>query len=224
MADRVVPIYGRSVFPEMKVNWTTYASNIGHRNWPGCFRCHDGKHVNEQGKVLTRECTTCHTMPQRGPLTPIGTEMPASTANWHPWELKAKHAEMLCNRCHAAGFRPPGTCAGCHKLDTSAPMMDAGCDTCHLKDQEVKPLADCKTCHEDLAGLHKKGGHPDASCTDCHKPHGWKVTGREICMGCHDDKAKHYRGRDCASCHDFTGDTPPKTAQAAAPLATAHGA
>ncbi|NOZ01619.1 MAG: cytochrome C, partial [Deltaproteobacteria bacterium] len=50
-------IYDRSVFPAMKVDWKTYASNIGHRNWPGCFRCHDGKHVTESGGVLSRECT-----------------------------------------------------------------------------------------------------------------------------------------------------------------------
>ncbi len=221
---RVIDIYDRSVFPEMKVNWKTYASNIGHRNWPGCFRCHDGRHVNEQGQVLTRECTTCHTLPQRGPLTPIGTEMPASTENWHPWELKGKHAAMLCNRCHAAGYRPPTSCAECHKLDAKAPMMDSGCDSCHEKEQEVKPLVECKTCHESLPGLHTKGGHPDAACTDCHKPHTWLVVGRETCTACHDDKVKHYPGKDCASCHDFRGNTPPRTAGLAAPPLPAHGA
>ncbi len=221
---RVTDIYDRSVFPEMKVNWKTYSSNIGHRNWPGCFRCHDGKHVNEQGQVLTRECGTCHTMPQRGPLTPIGTEMPASTENWHPWELKGTHAVLLCNRCHAAGYRPPTSCAECHKLDTKAPMMDAGCDTCHAKEQEVKPINDCKTCHDSLPGLHNKGGHPDASCTDCHKPHLWMVTGRDACMACHDDKGNHYKGQACAPCHDFKGNAPAKSAQAGSPLAAAHGA
>ena len=223
VVTRLIGIYDRSVFPAMKVNWTTYASNIGHRNWPGCFRCHDGKHVSQDGKVLTRECTACHTMPQRGPLTPIGTAMPVSSENWHPWELKGKHATMLCNRCHAAGYRAPSGCAECHKLDTKAPMMDSGCDNCHLKEQEVKPLADCKTCHDSLPGLHTKGGHPDAACTDCHKPHVWKVSGRETCTACHDDKANHHPGQACASCHDFTGDTPPKSA-ATAPAATAPGA
>ena len=222
--QRVVDIYGRSVFPAMKVNWTTYASNIGHRNWPGCFRCHDGKHVTAGGKVLTRECTACHTMPQRGPLTPIGTSLPASPENWHPWELKGKHAVILCNRCHAAGFRAPSGCAECHKLDTKAPMMDGGCDTCHAAEQQVKPLNDCKGCHDTLPGLHNKGGHPDATCTDCHKPHVWKVTGRDTCLACHDDKVNHHKdGGACASCHDFktdSGGNAPATPAAAA----AHGA
>ena len=221
---RVVDIYDRSVFPDMNVNWKTYGSNIGHRNWPGCFRCHDGTHFNEEGKVLSKECTVCHTMPQRGPLSPIGTTMPASMQNWHPWELKGKHATILCSRCHAAGYRPPTDCADCHKLDTKAPMMDSGCDTCHANEQEVQPINDCKTCHDMLPGLHTKGGHPDASCTDCHKPHLWKVAGRDTCLTCHDDKKDHYKdGGDCASCHEFTGTASRSARRAAAPVA-AHGA
>ena len=68
-----IGIYDRSVFPEMKVNWRTYHSNISHRNWPGCFRCHDGKHVSKTGKVLGNGCTSCHTQPVRSPLMPLGT-------------------------------------------------------------------------------------------------------------------------------------------------------
>ncbi len=200
-----VELYDRSVFPAMNVSWTTYADNLGHRNWPGCFRCHDGRHVTDRGKVLTRECTACHTMPQRGPLAPLGTVMPASSQGWHPWTLAGKHATMLCNRCHSAGFRPPETCAACHQINPQAPMIDLGCDTCHLQEQEVKPVVDCTICHDDLTGLHTKGGHPDADCTDCHQPHTWKVTDRSLCETCHDDKKDHYPGDGpCTACHSFT--------------------
>ena len=202
--ETVTEIYGRSVFPQMNVNWTTYASNIGHRNWPGCFRCHDGKHVNPAGKVLTTDCTICHTMPQRSALAPIGAEVPSSTENWHPWTLKGTHATMLCSRCHAAGFRAPTDCAECHKIDVAAPMMAMGCETCHAKEQEVQPINDCKTCHESLAELHTAGGHPDAACTDCHQHHVWKVTARDACLTCHDDKKDHMTdGGPCAECHTF---------------------
>jgi len=205
----VVNIYDRAVFPAMNVNWKTYGNNIGHRNWPGCFRCHDGRHVTETGEVLTRSCTICHTMPQRGPLVPLGTVMPTSQLPWHPWELQGKHAEMLCNRCHAAGYRPPGTCAACHDIDPKAPMIDNGCDSCHVEAQQVKPLASCSDCHDDLPGLHQQGGHPDADCTDCHHPHGWLVTGRSTCVSCHDDKQDHYPDDgSCTDCHDFTGSSP----------------
>ena len=202
--EAVAAIYSRSVFPKMKVNWRSYASNIGHRNWPGCFRCHDGKHATRDGRVLTTECTVCHTMPQRGTLAPIGAAVPTSSENWHPWELKGKHATILCNRCHAAGYRPPTDCAECHKLDATAPMMESGCEVCHAAEQEVQPINDCKTCHDSLGGLHASGGHPDAVCTDCHAPHAWKVASREPCLTCHEDKKEHYPdGGVCAACHEF---------------------
>src|SRR6185503_1757113 len=43
-AEALVAIYRRNVFPEMKVGWGTYPNNIGHADFPGCFRCHDDKH------------------------------------------------------------------------------------------------------------------------------------------------------------------------------------
>jgi len=195
-AQAACDIYDHSVFPDMKVNWTSYAMNIGHRNWPGCFRCHDGNHVSEDGRVLSKECTTCHTMPQRGPLGPLGSAVPTSSENWHPLPLQGKHADLLCNRCHAAGFRPTMDCAGCHKLKADAPMM-GDCTTCHSAPGVKLPLADCKTCHDTLGGLHKKGGHPDASCMDCHAKHVWTVTSREACLACHDDKKEHNAPTFC---------------------------
>ncbi len=217
-------IYSRSVFPKMKVDWTTYPDNIGHRNWPGCFRCHDGRHATSDANILTRSCTACHTMPQRGPLETLGALPPVSEEAWHPFPLKGKHATMMCNRCHSPGVRPSADCTTCHKFDATAPMMSGGCDTCHAKEQEIKPINDCKTCHEKLPGLHTKGGHPDASCTDCHRQHIWKVTGRDACVACHDDKKEHYKdGGDCASCHEF-GAPSSKSAQAGSTLAAGHGA
>ena len=32
----------------MKTDWRKFPDNIGHLYYRGCFRCHDGKHVNEQ--------------------------------------------------------------------------------------------------------------------------------------------------------------------------------
>ena len=42
-------IYTSNVFPKMKVTWGTYPNHLGHEDFPGCFRCHDGLHVNEKG-------------------------------------------------------------------------------------------------------------------------------------------------------------------------------
>jgi hypothetical protein len=197
-------IYGRNVFPSMKVDWTTYPNNIGHRNWPGCFRCHNDRHANEAGKVLTSSCPVCHTVPQRGPLMPLGATGPTSAEPWHPWPLKGKHVQVLCHLCHRAGYRPPLDCVSCHKIDTSAPMMSMECGTCHLKEQEAKPIADCKSCHNKLGGEHKKGEHPKTECMVCHPHHSWKVTTRDTCLACHSDKKDHNAPTLCGECHQFT--------------------
>ncbi len=201
---QAIAIFDRSVFPAMKVNWKTYTSNIGHRNWPGCFRCHDGRHVSKKGKILSMGCTECHTMPERGPLMPLGSVSTDSKMPWHPVQLQGKHARILCNQCHSAGYRPPSECAECHKFDTAAPMMKMACTDCHQKPGEAKPLTACKECHDTVRGLHTKGGHPESACTDCHKPHEWKVTGRDRCLECHSDMKEHNAAKGaCVSCHSF---------------------
>ena len=61
-ARRLVAIYDRNVFPDMKVTWGTYPNNIGHMAYPGCFRCHDGSHVAKNGKALSNDCSLCHNL------------------------------------------------------------------------------------------------------------------------------------------------------------------
>jgi nitrate/TMAO reductase-like tetraheme cytochrome c subunit len=53
-------IYARNVFPEMKITWGTYLNNLGHMDFPGCFRCHDGSHASAGGKTIPNDCDTCH--------------------------------------------------------------------------------------------------------------------------------------------------------------------
>jgi hypothetical protein len=55
-------LYQRYVVPPMKVGWGTYATNIGHQDAPGCFRCHDGNHKSTDGRVIPQDCETCHTV------------------------------------------------------------------------------------------------------------------------------------------------------------------
>ena len=61
-ADVLTTIYKQNVFPEMKVTWGTYPNNIGHNNFPGCFRCHDGNHTTKDGKTITNDCAACHNL------------------------------------------------------------------------------------------------------------------------------------------------------------------
>ena len=47
-------------FPQMKVTWNLYPNHIGHKDSPGCFRCHDNKHKTTDGEKVGKKCGTCH--------------------------------------------------------------------------------------------------------------------------------------------------------------------
>ncbi len=53
-------IYGRNVFPDMRLTWGTHPNHIGHEDFLGCFRCHDGNHQAAGGRVISQECDACH--------------------------------------------------------------------------------------------------------------------------------------------------------------------
>lgn len=59
-AAAVTSVYDRNVFPQMSVAWGTYANNIGHTDFTGCFRCHDEQHTAPGGKKITQDCSACH--------------------------------------------------------------------------------------------------------------------------------------------------------------------
>ena len=59
-AEGVKKIYLRNIFPDMAVVWGSHPNNIGHEDFPGCFRCHDGKHKSSDGKVISDDCESCH--------------------------------------------------------------------------------------------------------------------------------------------------------------------
>jgi hypothetical protein len=53
-------LFARNVFPSMNVKWGTYANNVGHMNFPGCFRCHDESHKAKDGSTISQDCELCH--------------------------------------------------------------------------------------------------------------------------------------------------------------------
>jgi nitrate/TMAO reductase-like tetraheme cytochrome c subunit len=55
-------IYSWNVWPSMKITWGTYPSFLGHDQAPGCFRCHDGDHVDPAGKAISQDCGLCHSL------------------------------------------------------------------------------------------------------------------------------------------------------------------
>ena len=98
-------IFKTYFFPEMKTNWSTHPNNIGHFYSSGCFRCHDGEHVSDTGKVIRNDCNICHTVlsDSARPST-----MPATIDFKHPVDLGGL-ANRKCETCHKANepFRHP---------------------------------------------------------------------------------------------------------------------
>jgi nitrate/TMAO reductase-like tetraheme cytochrome c subunit len=59
-AQQVKAIYLRNIFPEMRITWGTHPNNLGHDDFLGCFRCHDGKHKAPDGRAINDDCSACH--------------------------------------------------------------------------------------------------------------------------------------------------------------------
>ncbi len=108
-------IYTDSVFIEQKVDWDSHPTNVGHINSPGCFRCHDGKHLNAADEAIRLECNLCHSIPVvAGPddfLTNIeisrGPE-PETHLNSNWISLHNQAVGPSCSNCHSTDD-PGGT-------------------------------------------------------------------------------------------------------------------
>jgi len=216
--DEIKRVYGQNFFPEMHVNWQAYPDHIGHKEFPGCFRCHDGKHASKDGRIISKECWTCHDFLERRKAGLF--EVPATAAFAHPWKLAGRHAEINCGGCHTGGPAKPPTCRGCHNIPTAgAPMAGMQCKECHLEEQRLQPLTKCTKCHGDPDGLHKASTHSGAGCTACHAPHAWSPEPRKACLACHADKAEHNPGPACAECHEFRASPGARASKTAGPPA-----
>ena len=163
--DQIKVLYTLTATPEMKVTAKTYPDNLGHLDFPGCFRCHDGGHFLVVDGVATKQtipstCDTCHTFPQLGPAVaslPLGE--PPSTHNDELWVFNHKNvAESLdpggtsCGECHARDY-----CVNCHS--TGAVTVD----------------------HDEMATNHAKviRDQGNTACAYCHQP--------VFCARCHDE-------------------------------------
>jgi NapC/NirT cytochrome c family protein len=98
-------IFRTYFFPEMKTNWETHPNNIGHFYSSGCFRCHDGEHVSDSGKVIRNDCNICHTVIYDS-ANPAASIKLASFQ--HPVDLGSL-SERKCETCHKANepFKHP---------------------------------------------------------------------------------------------------------------------
>ncbi len=100
-------IYEQSVFLEQKSDWNSHPDNIGHKDFPGCFRCHDGKHLDENQNAIRLECNLCHSIPVVAGAQDFLTQIEISRgpepdshfhANWI--SMHSKVLDQTCSNCH----------------------------------------------------------------------------------------------------------------------------
>lgn len=96
-------IYKQNFFPAMKVSWRVYPDNIGHWDFPGCYRCHDGNHSSADGKTITHSCNACHTIIAQGPQGREKNSL-AGLEFQHPVDIDALWKETNCSECHAGAL------------------------------------------------------------------------------------------------------------------------
>jgi hypothetical protein len=94
-------IYQQTFFPDMKVRWDIYPENIGHFIFPGCFRCHDEQHQSPDGKLISKNCTQCHTISAQGkPGALAFADVPDGLEFQHPEDIGDAWRQMPCSDCH----------------------------------------------------------------------------------------------------------------------------
>lgn len=99
----VQQIYRDNFFPNMNASWKSYPENIGHKNWPGCTRCHDDEHKTADGKkkIVFSNCSQCHVILAQG----NGKQIAQATLQGQPFKHPADDIPdgFMCSDCHNGG-------------------------------------------------------------------------------------------------------------------------
>jgi hypothetical protein len=93
-------LFATNIFPEMRVSWREFPDHIGHLTTDGCFRCHDGNHVTEEGETIRRDCNLCHTIVAQERLSGETVVSLASVEYQHPEDIGDDWKYLNCSECH----------------------------------------------------------------------------------------------------------------------------
>lgn len=178
-------IYDRTVFHDQEVDWATHPNNLGHINSPGCFRCHDGKHLNAENEAIRLECNVCHSIPVVAGQDDFVTNIEISRGpepdthrnpNWISLHNQAFGAS--CTACHTIDD-PGGTSntsfcsnSACHGNVYTFAGFDAPALREILKDQlpppEPQPESEIPVLTGAPTFVNYIGPLFEARCSKCH--------------------------------------------------------
>jgi nitrate/TMAO reductase-like tetraheme cytochrome c subunit len=159
-------LYRLTSTPEMRVTAQTYPDNLGHTDFAGCFRCHDGGHFLVENGAVTKtaipsSCDTCHTFPQiGGAIASLPLGVPPETHDDRLW--------VFNHRLIAEGVDPgTNSCGECHARDY--------CSNCHATGAITVDHDEMLTNHAKVIRL--TGAN---ACAYCHQP--------VYCARCHTEQ------------------------------------
>ncbi|MFN8447745.1 MAG: NapC/NirT family cytochrome c [Anaerolineae bacterium] len=145
-------MYADNNYPDQLLDWQTHPNNIGHKDWPGCFRCHDGQHFSADGQVIRMECNLCHSIPlvtradDIEPKLPLTTGVEPSSHLDSTWIARHHDAfDATCSNCHttsnAGGTDDSSFCSNsaCHGNNWRFAGFDAPGLAAMLGIYQVKP-------------------------------------------------------------------------------------
>ncbi len=203
-------IYKQSVFPDQLVDWNTHPNNLGHMNDPGCFRCHDGKHLDIAGYAVRLECNLCHAIPAITGPEDLETQILIShepqpkshhNPNWialHRFVYDEVDENEYCSECHdVSNFGEADNSSfcsnsACHHQTWENVQLDF-LDNGDVFEKIVRQLSHYPTTLDpiaawveepDLDEIHRE--QEEMLCEDCHTE--WPPMGppsNEICIECH---------------------------------------
>ncbi|TAN39148.1 MAG: hypothetical protein EPN23_00015 [Verrucomicrobia bacterium] len=102
LIDSVQEIYRDNFSPEMKTDWKTHSNNLGHKEFLGYFRCHDGEHKTADGRqgIKANDCSACHVILAQGRGEQLLKLNPQGQSLEHPG---GDFGDMKCSECHTGG-------------------------------------------------------------------------------------------------------------------------
>ena len=161
--EEIKRIYSTTNFPEMGLDWKTNPNNERHNPSPGCFRCHDDKHVNidpagNEVETISVKCNLCHTVPIVGRGDEMLIEAPVIVGpvpeSHSDYRFTIEHRSVsgaeqeACFQCHGQAFCNNGAC---HNLSHPEDMLFTHAEETNQRGEQV-----CYNCHQDVL------------CSRCH--------------------------------------------------------
>ncbi len=196
--NTITDIFQETVFPNQSIGWSTYPDNEGHKEFPGCFRCHDGNHLSPTGDSIRLHCNICHSIPV---VLKVGEAPKVEELGKQLLVAQEPPSHLASNFIADHRFQAGDSCVPCHGPVTFGADDSSFCSNsaCHGTKWPQVQL--------DAARKHPiplEGKHAQAWCNQCHNGESKPAY---ICAECHE--RPHEWGNDqCDQCHTFAGWIP----------------